>query len=124
MSTPSLFERLSQHRTVGAAPEGEIAWVAAHGELRHLPAGAVLTSKDGQVDGVHIVLDGHFTIHVDRGTGRRKIMEWRAGDVTGLMPYSRLISPPGDVVAEQPTEFVTIYRKDMPGLIHECHERE
>jgi signal transduction histidine kinase len=122
LSTPSLFERLSQHRTVGAAPEAEIAWVAAQGVLHHLPAGGVLTSKDGQVEGVHFVLDGHLTIHVDRGTGRRKIMEWRGGDVTGLMPYSRLISPPGDVVAEQPTEIVTIYRKDMPGLIRECHE--
>jgi len=103
-------------------PEGEIAWVAAHGVLRHLAAGAVLTSKDSQVDGLHIVLGGHLTIHVDRGAGRRKIMEWHGGDVTGLMPYSRLISPPGDVVAEQPTEIVTVYRSDMPGIIRECHE--
>jgi signal transduction histidine kinase len=82
----------------------------------------VLTSKDGRVDGLHVVLDGHLTIHVDRGTGRRKIMEWRGGDVTGLMPYSRLIAPPGDVVAEERTEVVTVYRDLMPDMIRECHE--
>jgi signal transduction histidine kinase len=120
LSTPSLFERLSAHRTVGAVPEPEIAWVAQHGVLRCLDAGGILTSKDGQVDGLHIVLDGQLTIHVDRGAGRRKIMEWHGGDVTGLMPYSRLVSPPGDVVAEQPTEIVTIYRNEMPGITREC----
>lgn len=122
MSNSSLLERLCAHRTVGSVPQGEIAWVAAHGVLRHLNTGGILTSKDGQVDGLHIVLDGHLSIHVDRGAGRRKIMEWRSGDITGLMPYSRLVSPPGDVVAEEPTDFVTVYREDMPGIISECHE--
>ena len=122
MSNPSLLERLSTHRTLGSAPQDQIAWVAAHGVLRHFDAGTVLTSKDGQVEGLHVVLDGRLSVHVNRGTGRRKIMEWRSGDVTGLMPYSRLVAPPGDVVAEEPTEVVTVYRKDLPGMIRECHE--
>ena len=122
MSIPSLSERLSAHRTLGPVPQNEIAWVATHGILRHLDSGDVLTSKDGQVDGLHVVLDGHLSIHVDRGAGRRKIMEWREGDVTGLMPYSRLVAPPGDVIAEEPTELVTVYRNHMPDMIRECHE--
>src|SRR5437867_11480564 len=76
----------------------------------------------GQVEGLHVVLSGHLSIHVDRGAGRRKIMEWRGGDVTGLMPYSRLVAPPGDVVAEEPTEVVTVYRNDIPEMIRECQE--
>ncbi len=122
MSTPSLLERLSTHRTLGSVPQDQIAWVATHGVLRHLDSGAVLTSKDGQVEGLHVVLDGHLAIHVDRGAGRRKIMDWRGGDVTGLMPYSRLVAPPGDVVAEEPTEVVTVHRNDLPEMIRECNE--
>jgi signal transduction histidine kinase len=49
-------------------------------------------------------------------------MEWRAGDVTGLLPYSRLVGPPGDVVAEQSSEVVTVYRADMPEMTRECPE--
>jgi signal transduction histidine kinase len=122
LTTPSLLQRLSAHRTIGAVPEGEIAWVAAHGVLRQLDSGIVLTSKDGQVEGLHIVLAGHLTIHVDRGAGRRKIMEWHGGDVTGLMPYSRLVAPPGNVIAEEPTEVLTVGRKDIPEMIRECQE--
>jgi len=122
LSTALLVERLSTHRTLGSAPPDQIAWIATHGILRRLNVGEVLTSKEGPVEGLHVVLDGHLAIYVDRGTGRRKIMEWRGGDVTGLMPYSRLVAPPGDVVAEEPTEVITVHRNDIPALIRECTE--
>jgi signal transduction histidine kinase len=122
LSTPSLVERLSAHRTLAPVPQHEIAWVAGHGALRHLDSGVVLTPKQGSVEGLHIVLSGYLSIHVDHGAGRRKVMEWRAGDVTGLMPYSRLVAPPGDVVAEELSEVFTVYRADMSEMIRECHE--
>ena len=122
MSTSSLVERLAAHRTLAPVPRHEIDWVAGHGVLHHLDSGGVLTAKQGPVEGLHIVLGGHLSIQVDHGAGRRKVMEWRGGDVTGLMPYSRLVAPPGDVVAEEPSEVVTVHRADMPEMIRECHE--
>ena len=122
LSTAILAERLSAHRTLGSSPQTQIAWIAAHGALRRLAVGDVLTSKDGPVEGLHIVLEGHLAIYVDRGAGHRKIMEWRGGDVTGLLPYSRIVAPPGDVVAEEPTELVTIPRNDLPAMIRECSD--
>jgi len=122
MNSNDLSERLAQHRVLSALPQREIAWVAEHGALRHLEPGEVLTSKDGPVEGLHVVLDGHPSIHVDRGAGPRKIMEWRGGDVTGLLPYSRLVAPPADVIAEEPTNLVTVYRNDLPQMTHECAE--
>ena len=120
MDRLSLPERLSTHRTLSAVPAHEIEWIAEHGTAHHLESGGVLTSMNGQVAGMHVVLAGHLTIHVDRGSGRRKIMEWHGGDVTGLMPYSRLVTPPGDVVAEEPTEVLTVARNDFPEMIREC----
>lgn len=122
MSTPALLDRLSQHRTLHAAPGPEISWIATRGVLRCLDTGGVLTHKNGTVEGLHVVLSGHLSIHVETGAGRRKVMEWRGGDVTGVMPYSRLVSPPGDVVAEEPAEIVTVHRKDLPDMIRECPE--
>jgi signal transduction histidine kinase len=122
LSTPILVGRLSAHRTLAPVPRHEIEWVAGHAALRQLGTGAVLTPKQGPVEGLHIVLSGYLTIYVDHGAGRRKIMEWRAGDVTGLMPYSRLVSPPGDVTAEEPSEVVTVYRADMDEMIRQCRE--
>src|SRR3954468_17231992 len=74
-TTTVLIDRLLTHRMLGSAPPDQIAWIAAHGALRQLETGAILTSKDGPVEGLHIVLNGHLTIYVDPGAGRLKVME-------------------------------------------------
>jgi signal transduction histidine kinase len=122
MSVNDLMERLAAHRTLGGAPRWELAWIAEHSVVRQFEAGQTIVSKDMQVDSLNIVLSGSIAIHVDRGTGLRKVMEWHAGDVTGLLPYSRLNKPPGDTVCQEATEVCTIWRADVPELIRLCYD--
>ena len=117
-----IVERLAEHRTLASAPRRELEWLASQGHLITFQRGEILTPKTGPVKGAYVVLSGHFTIHVNRGTGPKKVMEWRAGDVTGLLPYSRLVSPPGDVVAQEISEVWALDREHLPDLIHECYE--
>ena len=101
MDDSDLVARLAQHRTVGAAPREELVWLAAHGELYRTTRGELLTQTASMWDRLAMVLSGHIAIYVDRGLGPRKVMEWGAGDVTGLLPYSRMTkakSPGGDPV--------------------------
>jgi signal transduction histidine kinase len=120
--TSELIDRLAAHKTVGKAPRAELEWLAAHGTLRHLDAGEILTAKGGPVAGLFVILSGNVAIFVDRGAGRHKALEWRAGDVAGMLPYSRLVSPPGDSVAQEPTEILAIPRDDLSALMRDCHE--
>ena len=122
MKAADLVDRLTAHKTLGAAPREELAWLAAHGSLRHLDAGDVLTSKGVRVEGLFVVLSGRIAMFVDRGAGLHKIMEWREGEVTGLLPYSRLVSPPGDSVAQEPSTILAVHRDHLPAMIRECHE--
>jgi signal transduction histidine kinase len=121
LTTTDLVERLAEHKTLGAAPREELAWLAARGTLRRFEPGDVLSAKGVPVEGFFVVLTGYLAIYVDRGAGRHKVMEWRAGDVTGLLPYSRLVSPPGDSVAQEPTEILAVPRHDLAAMIRECH---
>ena len=122
MTTTDLVDRLAAHKSVGAAPRTELEWLASHGTLRQIDEGQALSPKGVPVASLFVVLKGHVAIYVDRGAGRNKIMEWRAGDVTGLLPYSRMTTPPGDSVAQEPTEVLAIPREDLPAMIRECHE--
>jgi signal transduction histidine kinase len=122
MNATDIVDRLAEHKTLGAVPRGELAWLASHGFLRQLDAGDVLTAKGARVEGLFVVLSGRIAISVDRGAGPHKIMEWRGGDVIGLLPYSRLVSPPGDTVAQEPTEILAVPRDCLRAMTQECYE--
>ena len=122
MKTMDIVEKLAEHKTLGAAPREELAWLASHGSLRQLGTGDVLSAKSAKVEGLFVVLAGRIAISVDRGAGLRKIMEWRGGDVTGLLPYSRMVSPPGDTVAQEPTEILAVPRDCLRAMTRECYE--
>jgi signal transduction histidine kinase len=67
-------------------------------------------------------MTGHVVLFVDRGSGPQKAIEWHAGEVSGLLPYSRLVSPPGDAVAQEPTEVLSLPRECLRALTHQCFE--
>jgi signal transduction histidine kinase len=122
MNPTDLVSRLAEHKSLGAAPREELVWLASHGVLRKLEPGDVLSAKGALVEGLFVVLSGRLAMFVDRGTGLQKIMEWRQGDVTGLLPYSRLVSPPGDAVAQEPTTILAVHRRHLPAMTRECYE--
>ena len=100
MSGPTILERLQAHRTLGEVPRDQLEWLANESRLRILEPGDVLTTSGEPVAGTYVIFEGHLSIRVDRGMGSRIVMEWQAGDVTGLLPYSRIKTPPANVVAE------------------------
>jgi aminoglycoside phosphotransferase len=66
----------------------------AHGEVEVHEAGTVVAPKGVPIEKLWIVLSGHMAIRVDRGAGPRRVTEWRTGDVSGMLPYSRMTGPP------------------------------
>lgn len=117
-----IIDRLAEHKTLGTALREELAWLAAHGTLRKLEAGEVLSHKGIPVEGLYVVLSGHVTLFVDRGAGPQKMIEWRTGEVSGVLPYSRLVSPPGDAIVQEPTEILSIPRDCLRAMTHDCFE--
>ncbi|HVQ42879.1 MAG TPA: ATP-binding protein [Vicinamibacterales bacterium] len=120
MDSPTLLERLAAHRTLGAVPREQLEWLVEHGHEYTLEPGGILTPSTGPVMGLHVVLSGHLLIRVDSGAGPRIVMEWHGGDVTGVLPYSRIRKPPGSVVAEERSSILTVDTPELPRLIREC----
>jgi signal transduction histidine kinase len=117
-----LMERLSRHRTLGGAPREELAWLVAHGQLRHYAAGETVSTPSSPVAAMFVLLSGRISIHRVHGATRHKIVEWRAGDVTGALPYSRLGAPPGDSVVDEAADMLVVPRDALPAMTRECHE--
>ncbi len=116
----SLVDRLATLTNLGEIPRAELEWLAAHGHLEVHEAGTVLSPKDKRVEKLFIILSGHVAVRVDRGAGPRLVMGWRTGDVSGMLPYSRMKGPPGDNYLEETTEVLAIHEDHFPEMIYRC----
>ena len=121
---PGTLERLMEHRTIGRAPRHELEWLVAHGRMRLFDAGEYVARKGQTIEetgfGLEIVLAGHFAIWVDRGAGPKKVMEWQGGDISGVLPFSRMASSPGEAITDASVENLSIDPRHFPELIREC----
>jgi len=120
LEATDLVDRLAAHQTLGSAPRKELEWLAAHGEFRRYGPGDIASSRNTPATEMIILLTGHVSLYVERGTGRRHVMDSRGGDVAALLPYSRGGAPPGDVLAVEPTEILAVHRDQFPELIRDC----
>ncbi len=122
MLAQDLIDRLAEHKALSSAPLIELEWLVAHGSIRNLTAGEVLSTKGRPVEALHILLSGRTALFVDRGAGPSKFVEWHEGDVGGMLPYSRMVTPPGDVIALEPVEILSIPCAHFRAMTRECFE--
>ncbi len=121
MTANDVIGMLAAHKTLGAAPREELAWLAEHGSWRVLQAGELLIDKRKPVEGMYIVFSGRAALFIDRGQGPTKAVEWGAGDVTGLLPYSRLLHPPGDSIVLETIEILDLSKDQLGRMTRECY---
>jgi signal transduction histidine kinase len=120
MSDVNLLDRLKSLSSFAEIPADELEWLTSHGQYDEGEAGAIVAPKGKRIENLWIVLSGYIAIRVDRGAGLHRVMEWRAGDVGGILPYSRMTGPPGNAYFEERTELLLIHEKLFPEMIHGC----
>jgi signal transduction histidine kinase len=120
--TQDLIDRLAEHRTLSTASRTELEWLIAQGSIRNLNTGDVLSMKGRPVEALYVVLSGRLALFIDRGAGPHKFVEWHKGDITGMLPYSRMVTPPGDVIALEPVEILAVPRDRFRAMTRECCE--
>jgi len=116
----TLVERLTTHKTLGSAPRSELEWLARNAEFRRYEAGARVASRGEPVNEMVVQLSGRLTVSMERGSGRRQTLDSFGGEVTALLPFSRLTSSLGDAIFAEPSEVLVLRRDQMPALIREC----
>jgi signal transduction histidine kinase len=121
LTNEEIVEQLMQHRLVKNAPPAELEWLARQGVMRSYEAGELLVRAGTEFQpGAAILLAGSVAVRVNRGFGSRKIITWHAGDISGILPFSRSRLSNSDVVADEPTVMLSIATTHFPGLIREC----
>ena len=120
MTNSTFVDRIGALPTFSGIPRGELEWLVSHGRVDVYEAGTVVAAKGERIEHLWIILSGHVAIRVDRGAGPRRVMEWRTGDISGILPYSRMSGAPGDSYLEETSEVFAIHEKHFPEMITRC----
>jgi signal transduction histidine kinase len=115
-----LADRLTALPRLEGVPREELEWLVANGTFKVREAGAVIGPKGQRIEELWLIVSGRVEIRVDRGAGPRLVTEWHAGEVSGMLPYSRMKAPPGDNYCAEKTEFLAIHEGNFPEMVHRC----
>ena len=124
MPSATLTERLAAFATFVDIPVPQLEWLAEHGTIRRFPDGALLYGRGRGEDlrGVFVVLSGRFSVRVESAGVEREVREVKAGEISGYLPYSRITNPAAHLVADGPTEILSIAEADVRGMTRECYD--
>ena len=115
-----LIDRLAGLPNLREIPQEELKWLAEHGKYEVHEAGSVLGPKGVPLKKLWIIFSGCIAVRVDRGSGPRLVIEWRSGEVSGMLPYSRMTAPPGNNYVAEKCELLSLSTSDFKEMIHVC----
>jgi len=116
----TLITRLTSISGLKNIPREELQWLVDNGTFEIWEVGEIVGAKGEAIEFLWIIFKGKIAIRVDRGVGARLVTEWIKGDVTGMLPYSRMKSPPGDNYIKERAEMLSISVKLFPEMITHC----
>ena len=121
MTETPLIDRLAGLPTLSAVPRPQLEWLARNGELMHFEDGATVYSVGDFAGSLVLVLAGRFSVRAKDGP-EREVREVRVGEITGHLPYSRMVQARGYLVADGPTEVLRVREEDIREMTRECFD--
>jgi signal transduction histidine kinase len=85
---PEIVDALRRVQSLHGLTDSELEWLATRGEEVSVPAGAVIFREGDPATKMWILLKGEA--HVRRSQGGLALFIGRAGQITGLLPFSRM----------------------------------
>lgn len=111
-----LIDDLRKIQVFSDLPEDQLAWLAGHFEEVHYEEGETIARQGDPADHLTVILEGE--IHIQRATDADALVYTAfAGQVTGVLPYSRLTHFGGTARAVHPTRIARLHRKFFPELL-------
>jgi signal transduction histidine kinase len=112
----TLVDDLRKVEIFADLPGEQLAWLAEHLQEMRFQPGEIMGREGEPLDNLIVILEGEMRIQ--RGTGADEmIFRGFAGQVTGLLPYSRLTRYGGTSRAVLPTRIAALHRSHFPEML-------
>jgi signal transduction histidine kinase len=95
----------------------QLEWLAAHAVEFRLEPGEILTREGDPADNLFVIFDGEIHFRKESAGEASPTYIGRAGQVGGMLPYSRLTHSPGTARAVRPARMARISASLFPEML-------
>ncbi len=113
---PELVAALRRVSPLDGLEEREYVWLAEHGRELRVEAGRVLFRQEDPAEYMSIILEGEIHVRRRMGAGS-ELFIGRAGEITGLIPFSRMKTHGGEGVAMGPVWLLAFNKSMFPEML-------
>lgn len=99
-----------------------LEWLADHGTRLDLSDGDRVFERGQPADFMFIVVQGTIQRYEEIGGQWLPVATTRAGEVTGMLPFSRMTHYPGNTVAVETSQVLRVHKGNIPPLLHVSEE--
>jgi signal transduction histidine kinase len=103
-------------------PEPPLNWLCDHGTRLELAAGDRLFSRGQPAEFMFVVVTGKIQRYEEVGGQWLVVSTSARGQVTGMLPYSRMTHYPGHTVAAEPSQVLRVNQCDFSAMLAVSHE--
>lgn len=103
-------------------PMSHLAWFAEHGDQIQLARGEHMFECGQPADYMFIVVSGTIEGYEQVGGEELLVATTQAGQVTGMLPYSRMTHYPRYTVAVEASQVLRVRKGDFPKMLAVSHE--
>lgn len=103
-------------------PDEQLTWLIDHSEVRTIEKQQDAFSPGESADHLFIVLEGKLNIKLQREGGVRQLGELVAGDISGVLPYSRMTTTAARATAITAAKALVLHRSLFQEMIKENFE--
>jgi signal transduction histidine kinase len=98
-------------------PPQQLDWLANEGVLECYPDGEKLFGRGEEIVALTVVLQGGLSIFIPQAGGVKHLGVFEKGEITGLLPYSRMKAAVGDAYAASDTVLLRLPRERFPEMM-------
>ncbi|TAE28592.1 MAG: GHKL domain-containing protein [Candidatus Kapaibacterium sp.] len=103
-------------------PEEQLCWLINHSEVRHYELGEHTFKKGDAIDEMYIVLNGVLSIRLEQNGQFRELLELRAGNISGTLPFSRTAKAAGYGLVQEAVSILFLHKNNFRKMVAECYE--
>lgn len=112
-----ILATIQQIQELDKVPSDQLQWLIDHSHIIEYQAGDRVFEPDQDSDEMYIILSGKIRVWFDQNGASREVGRLEKGEVTGLLPYSRLKKSRATAVAMEPTSTLVTHRDTFPEMI-------